>query len=404
MEREQIVRGFLRHFSGTPRCFQAPGRVNLIGEHTDYNDGFVFPMALEFSTAVAVGPRRDRVVRLWSANMQEAFSFSLEDNEKRRHHWSDYVAGVARMLEGAGFRLPGADLYIESTVPVGSGLSSSAAIEVSSALAFLSTGGWSLEGRELARLAQRAENQFVGMNCGIMDQFISVHGRHDHALFLDCRSLDFRLVPLPSDRVRIVICNTMVRHELGSSEYNRRRAECEQGVALLQARFPGIRALRDVTPAQFEDAEAELPGVVRKRCRHVVREDQRVLDSVACLEGGEASPGHPPHVSPRGGRLAGDGLSRFGALLNASHDSLRDDYEVSCPELDLMVDIARGLAGCLGARLTGGGFGGCTVNLVEADRAAAFCRQIGEAYRDRTGIEPQVTLSVPGEGAHELLP
>jgi len=385
MERQEIETGFQVRFSGIPRCFRAPGRVNLIGEHTDYNEGFVFPMALDFATTVAVGPRADRQVRVWSESIQELFAFSLDRNEVKRNHWSDYIAGVARMLELEGFRLPGADLYVESTVPVGAGLSSSAALEISSALALLSTvaGGPELAGRDLARLGQRAENRFVGMNCGIMDQFVSVHGRENHALLLDCRSLDFRHVPLPADQAQVVVCNTMLKHELGASAYNQRRTECEEGVRLLGRVFPGIRALRDLSPAQFAQAEAALPEIVRKRCRHVILENQRVLDSLAALEAGD--------------------VPCFGVLMNASHESLRLDYEVSCRELDLMVESARELPGCLGARMTGGGFGGCTVNLVRVSQTEAFCREIAAAYRARTGIEPRVYVSRPARGAHEML-
>jgi len=382
--RERLVQGFRRHFSGEPRCFRAPGRVNLIGEHTDYNDGFVFPMALAFHTATAVLPRRDRRVNVWSENMGETFSFSLDDNDTKKEHWSDYIAGVARMLELDGLRLPGADLYVESTVPVGAGLSSSAAVEISSALAFLSTRAREMEGKELARLGQRAENRFVGMNCGIMDQFVSVHGERNHALFLDCRSLDYDLVPLPSERVCVVICNTMVKHELGASAYNERRAECEEGVRLLGKTHEGIRALRDVSPEHFQEGEEALPEDVRRRCRHVILENQRVLDSLEALKQNDPA--------------------RFGRLMNASHDSLRDDYQVSCTELDVMVEIARRQPGCLGARMTGGGFGGCTVNLVETDSVDAFSADVSRAYQEETGIQPQVYVSTPGRGAHEMLP
>ncbi len=381
MEREKIIRAFQQHYAGTPRCFRAPGRVNLIGEHTDYNDGYVFPMALTRCTAAAVSPRTDRRVNLWSRNMGEAFSFSLDENEGRRDHWSDYVAGVACVLERTGVRLPGADLYLESDVPVGAGLSSSAAVEIASALAFLSTADRTLDSRELARLGQRAENEFVGMKCGIMDQFVSVHGVTSHALFLDCRSLAFRPVPLAPEQVRIVICNTMVKHELGASEYNRRRAECREGVEILRRAHPEAEALRDVTLEQFDARRTEMPRTVMKRCRHVISENRRVRDSVEALEGGDAA--------------------LFGRLMDASHDSLRDDYEVSCTELDVLVEIARDLPGCLGARMTGGGFGGCTVNLVDRDAVDAFRGEIAGAYRRRTGIEPQIHISEAGGGACE---
>lgn len=381
MNRSEISQAFAQRFGREARLFRAPGRVNLIGEHTDYNDGFVFPMALDRYTTVAIAPRPDRQVCVRSMNMADEITFSLDDNNRRRSHWSDYVAGVAWKLEQEGVVLGGADLLLHSDVPVGSGLSSSAALEISAALAFLSLSGTVLPGAQLARIGQAAENQFVGMNCGIMDQFISLHGEADHALFLDCRTLEYRMVPLPSDHTRVVVCNTMVKHELGASEYNNRRRQCEEGVRLMQAHWPEIRALRDLSLAQFQGVAAELPESVRMRCRHVISEDERVLESIASLEAGR--------------------LDRFGALMNASHDSLRDDYQVSCQELDVMVEIARTIPGCLGARMTGGGFGGCTVNLVELAAVEPFCQVIGERYAAATGKVPAIYVSVPAQGAHE---
>ncbi len=384
MEKEYLLTLHRQKFRPeTPvRVFAAPGRVNLIGEHTDYNEGYVFPMTLDFYTYVAISRRDDRQVHVYSQNYDQEYLFSLDDNQKRRGHWSDYVAGVAHMLEASGRRLPGADLFIYSDVPVGSGLSSSAALEVSSALAFLSLWDEKMNGLELARLCQRAENQFVGMNCGIMDQFISIHGGEEKALFLDCRSLDYQLVPLPCKDVRIIVCNTMVKHELGASQYNIRRAECEQGVLLLKKYYPQIESLRDVSIAQFVAISDRLPEALRKRCRHVVMENERTLAAAESLQAGD--------------------LQRFGLLMNASHESLRDDYEVSCSELDAMVDIARQLPGCLGARMTGGGFGGCTVNLVRYSETENFCEEIEKQYFKRTQLHPKIYVTKPAAGAHEL--
>ena len=373
----------MQHFTGEPRVFQAPGRVNLIGEHTDYNDGFVFPMAIEFYTTVAVAPTYDRKLYIRSRNMDELIAVDLNDNKKRRNHWSDYVAGMASVLEGEGLKLPGASMLIDSDVPVGAGLSSSAALETAAGLALLSTVNVELESEKLALFGQKAENEFVGMNCGIMDQFISVHGKADHALFLDCRTLDYELVPLKADKVRIVICNTMVKHELGSSEYNKRRAECEKGVQIMSADFPDIRALRDVSLEQFNSVADKLPEVVRRRCRHVISEDERTQASIASLNAGD--------------------VAEFGRLMNASHDSLRDDYEVSCKELDVLVDIARSQDGVFGARMTGGGFGGCTVNLVAAEAVDVFVDAVSSQYQQKTGLTPDVYISVASEGAHELV-
>ena len=382
MDNKQFIKKFEQHFTGAPRIFRAPGRVNLIGEHTDYNDGFVFPMAISFYTTVAVFPTRDRKLYVRSENMDELIAIDLNDNAKRRNHWSDYIAGMARVLEDEGIRLSGASMLIESEVPVGSGLSSSAALEMSSGLALLSTVGAELSGEKLALLGQKAENQFVGMNCGIMDQFISMYGEEHHALFLDCRTLDYELVPLKSDDVRFVICNTMVKHELGSSEYNKRRAECEQGVEIMRENYPDIKALRDVTLEQFGKVEQKLPEIVRKRCRHVISEDERTQASMAALNAND--------------------IEKFGQLMNGSHDSLRDDYEVSCKELDLLVELARAQRGCLGARMTGGGFGGCTVNLVLADKVDAFVENVGAGYFKETNLKPDIYISVPSQGAHEL--
>lgn len=382
MDKIYFADKFKSHFNAQPRVFRAPGRVNLIGEHTDYNDGFVFPMALDNYTTVAISPRDDRALKIWSENMAEMTAVDLNDNESRRGHWSDYVAGIARMLELEDFELPGANIYLESDVPVGAGLSSSAALEISSALALLSTVDGKLSAAELAKLGQRAENQFVGMNCGIMDQFISVHGEKDHALFLDCRTLDYQQVPLPSGQIRVVICNTRVKHELGYSEYNKRRAECERGVHIMIADFPGIKALRDVSLQQFQQVKNKLPDIVGKRCRHVISEDERTLESIDALNKND--------------------LQRFGELMNASHDSLRDDYQVSCKELDIMVEEARALPGVLGARMTGGGFGGCTVNLVQVDQAENFCAEIEKRYQSAAGIKPKIYISSPSQGAHEM--
>ncbi len=380
MDRNFLVKNFNNHFKGIPQIFIAPGRVNLIGEHTDYNDGFVFPMAIENFTAVAIKPRSDRILSIWSENMQELKTIDLDNNHKTGK-WSDYPAGIAKMLEEEGIKLIGADMYIESEVPVGAGLSSSAALEISSALALLSTVNAKLDNTRLAKLGQKAENKFVGMNCGIMDQFISINGEKDKALFLDCRSLTFQQVPLPSDQIRIVVCNTMVRHELAASEYNKRRIECENGVKLLNELLGRVRALRDVTMAQFENVQEKLPLLVQKRCRHVISENERTLASVDALQKRD--------------------LKLFGQLMNESHDSLRDDFQVSCRELDTMVNIARKQHGVLGARMTGGGFGGCTVNLVQKDKVGHVCEHIFSQYKKTTDLEAKIYIFSASQGAIE---
>ncbi len=364
------------------KVYRAPGRVNLIGEHTDYNDGFVMPVAIDRYTQVAIKPRDDRKLCIHSQNFSEGIEFNLDQQKPReRGHWSDYVLGVAVVLGQAGYALRGADLTIQSNVPIGAGLSSSAAIEVATALAMLENSDLELDRVQIAKLCQRAENEFVGMRCGIMDQFVSCLARAGNALMLDCRSLEYRLLPLPED-VRLVICNTMVKHELGASEYNTRRAECEAGVRHFANVRPDVRALRDVTVRDLEQERDKLPEVIYKRCRHVITENARVREAAGALERGD--------------------LRRFGALMAQSHRSLRDDYEVSSPELDTMVDLANQVEGVYGARMTGGGFGGCTVNLVAADRVEEFKRAVAPGYNRKTGHTPEIYVCSAAGGASRL--
>src|ERR1041384_3969292 len=307
------------------RTFRAPGRVNLIGEHTDYNDGFVMPAALDLSTWVSVSPLDHHRLHVYSENFNEEIEVDLDDqNLAARGHWSDYPVGVAVVLERAGHHLRGARLQIRGEVPIGSGLSSSAAIEVATACALTANSGLRIDPRELALLCQRAENEFVGARVGIMDQFVSLFGQAHKALLLDCRSLEFRLLPLP-DNVRLIICNTMVKHALASSAYNERRAQCEAGVEYMAKFLPNVTALRDVTIEQLEEHASGLDDVVYRRCRHVITENARVLSAGDALERGD--------------------LERFGELMGESHRSLRDDYEVSSDELDLIVEIAEKIEG-----------------------------------------------------------
>jgi galactokinase len=374
-----IAERFRSRFDGASRVYRAPGRVNLIGEHTDYNDGFAMPAAIEFYCWVAIGPRQDRKLSVYS----EEFSASAEVDFDSgsivpTKSWSDYPIGVALELEKAGFPVRGANLFIESEVPMGAGLSSSAAIEVATALAIAEHSGASPDRLQLARLCRRAENEFVGARVGIMDQFVSLHGQKDHALLLDCRSLTFESLAIP-DSVKLVISNTMVKHELASSEYNRRRADCEEAVRRLATVLPGIRALRDVTLEQLEKHRGLLSEVIYKRALHIVTENARVLDSAQALRAGD--------------------IERFGKRMAESHRSLRDLYEVSCRELDLMVDLAYQQKGVFGARMTGGGFGGATINLVNARHAGEFKEKLAKAYQKETGLVPQIYICKPAEGA-----
>ncbi len=359
-------------------CF-APGRVNLIGEHTDYNDGFVMPAAIGFCTWVAAGRRQDRDLRAYSGLYDEKVTLSLDDlSGPPRRHWSDFIRGVAATLQEAGHKLAGANLVIHGEVPVGAGLSSSASLEVALALALTRLSGLALSRLELVKLCQRAEHEYVGTRCGIMDQFVASFGAAGHALMLDCRSLEYQLLPVPED-LRLVVCNSMVRHELASGEYNLRRHDCETGVKLLYAQRPGVKALRDIEIQDLERCEHVLPVKVYRRCRHVVTENRRVLKAASALETKDAA--------------------LFGQLMYQSHASLRDDYEVSCKELDLLVELASHGAGVYGARMTGGGFGGCTVNLVRAECAALFQAYIAQSYRKETGIAPAVYICEPAQCA-----
>jgi len=382
MQISEFVQHFDKLFAARPRVFRAPGRVNLIGEHTDYNDGFVMPAAVGFSTYVAIAARPDRRLVIRSEEFPGNFEFDLDHlPPQRTGAWCDYVLGVATVLQQRGCELAGANLLAHGEVPIGAGLSSSAAIEVASALALLSLGKTQLPLPEIAKLCRQAENNFVGARVGIMDQFVSCMGKAGHAILLDCRSLEPKFVPLPAD-LRLVVCNTMVKHDLATGAYNTRRAECEEGVRYFTKLDPAIRALRDVSPELLDQHARDLPATIWKRCCHVVRENQRTTDAARALAVGD--------------------LGRMGELMRESHRSLRDLYEVSCRELDIMVEAAEGLPGFCGGRMTGGGFGGCTVNLVRQENAAEFAAQVTERYQRATGITPQVYICSAENGVRAL--
>jgi galactokinase len=386
-------RHFDHDFDHEPTLYRAPGRVNLIGEHTDYNAGFVMPVAISRYTYAAVRPRGEGRLRVHSTNFGETIELPRDPAATCRElpaharHWSDYVWGVAQSLRAHGLPLAGADLLVHGDLPLGAGLSSSAALEVSSALALTMSVGAKLEPLRLVRLCQCAEDQYVGMRCGIMDQFAAVFGREGYALCLDCRSLAYRPVPLdtcpaPGTRAvpaRLVICNTMVRHHLAASEYNLRREQCERAVALLAASRPEVHTLRDVTLEDLGAARAQLGELLYRRCRHVVSENERVTAGAVALEAGD--------------------YDAFGRLMAESHRSLANDYQVSCEELDLLVRLASELEGVYGGRMTGGGFGGCTVNLVRADSVERFRAAIAERYQQATGQRPETYVCASADGA-----
>jgi len=378
---EKLVSSFKDKFGGDPEVLiRAPGRVNLIGEHTDYNAGFVFPVAIDRDIMVSAKRRDDGLVRIHSLDFSESVEFQLSDiqydNEQK---WSNYPRGVAHFFQEEGHILSGMDAVFTGNVPQSAGLSSSAAMEVATAVTFEKINGLSIEPEQSALLCQKAENKFVGVNCGIMDQFISRMGRKDYALLLDCRSLTFDLIPLHFDTLKIVVCNTGVKRGLVDSEYNKRRSECERGVKILEKFLPGIEALRDVEIEDLVKYSSHLPEITEKRCRYVIKENIRVLESVDAL-------------------IEGD-LIRFGDLMNDSHIGLRDDYEVSCPELDAMVEIAWSMDGVVGSRMTGAGFGGCTVSLVVEDALQEFIDKINDEYPKRTGLKPEIYVFTAEDGA-----
>ena len=382
------------HFDtyGLPaQLFSAPGRVNLIGEHTDYSDGFVMPAAIDFSTLIGISGRTDGRFEAYSLNFEERISEPLESFAMRRFeqlrkgaetHWADYPLGVLWALREHGVPVKdGFSMTIAGDVPLGAGLSSSASLEVSTAFAVLGCTSFELPLSKIAQLCRRAENEFVGANVGIMDQFVSCRGAADHAVMIDCRSLQYILVPIPSN-VRLVICNSMVKHAHATSGYNTRRAEIEEGTGILKAHRPEIKALRDATVEDLAKWGAEMPPNVLRRCRHVITENARVLAGVESFEAGD--------------------LVRFGELMREAHLSFRDDFEASCREIDILVELANGQAGCYGARLTGGGFGGCTVNLVAAENAVEFVEAMGAGYRSATGITGEIYTSRASAGAHAV--
>jgi galactokinase len=372
----------LSRFHAEPNIFVAPGRVNLIGEHTDYAEGFVMPAAIDFATLAAISPRTDGKIVIYSENYKEERTFEAAALPKTAtKHWSDYPLGVAVILAGEGHKIPGFSLSLLGDVPLGSGLSSSASVEVATALAVISLLNVNYPGPALARLCQRAENEFVGASCGIMDQFISANGAEDNALLLDCRDLSFKLAPIPPPTA-LVIANTMVKHSVAGGEYTSRRAQVEEAASVIARHRPEVRFLRDATVDDLKNWGSEMSPEALKRARHVITENLR---TVAAAEA-----------------LIRHDLSELGRLMAEAHESYRKDFEASCVEADTMVTIARGLPGLIGARLTGGGFGGCTINLVDRSRAEEFVELLGPRYASETGIVPQVYICHASGGAHKL--
>ena len=365
----------------TEGAFSAPGRVNLIGEHTDYNDGFVLPMAIEKEIVMLGQLRNDRRVRVFDLGYNTEIDFSLDKLiPLRKNTWANYLMGVMDEIQKAGYLLQGANLIFRSNIPRKAGLSSSAALEVVTALAIAELNSLKIEPVKMARLCQQAENNFVGVACGIMDQYVSCLGQKNYSLFIDCRFNDYELISFKNHNYRIVICNSKIQRSLVNSEYNRRREECKRATDFFTHRLGSkIRALRDVTIEEFKQCQEYLPEPIARRVRHVISENYRVQIGVQALRE--------------------ENFSAFGKLMVESHRSLKNDYEVSCAELDLLVDLALKQEGVLGARMTGAGFGGCTVNLIEKNYINAFKKSIKNEYKKITGINPDIYITRPAEGA-----
>ncbi|MDR3723685.1 MAG: galactokinase [Terracidiphilus sp.] len=382
MHDPAVLRSMHRaRFNAEPELFVAPGRVNLIGEHTDYAEGFVMPVAINFATLAAISPSNDGKITIYSENYSEEKVFDAAATPVRANHWSDYPLGVVSILKGEGHTIPGFNLSIWGDVPLGSGLSSSAALEVATLLAITSLIGVTYPGPVLAKLGQRVENEFVGANCGIMDQFISANGKANHALLLDCRDLSYKLAPIPAN-VALVIANTMVKHSIIGGDYKTRRAESEAACAIIDSHRGPVPFLRDATLEDLEKWGNEMEPKSYLRAKHVISEDLRTVAACDAL-------------------LKGD-VKEVGRLMAEAHRSYSKDFEGSCVEADAMVDMAQDLPGLIGARLTGGGFGGCTVNLVEQSQAAAFAEALASRYEAKTGIKPEIHICFASDGAHRI--
>jgi galactokinase len=384
IDLENFKQKFQTRFDSTPMIFSAPGRVNLIGEHTDYNDGFVMPFAIDRGTFVAVSPNSDDVINVHTLTLDKTAQISLDDLQgSGKADWTTYIAGMSAVLRRQGLRISGYNMLIDSDIPFGAGLSSSAALEIAVGLAVTALDGGSADIRQLAFAGQKVENEFIGVRSGIMDQFASGLSQKDKALLIDCRNLAVEYVPLDLDDAMLAVCDTEVKHSLASTAYNERRSECERGVEIFAKQIPGVSSLRDVSLDDFHVFEDRVPEPIKRRCRHVITENIRTLKASDALRDGD--------------------LTMAGRLMNLSHESLRDDYEVSCAELDLLVETASAIDGVYGARMTGGGFGGSTINLLDAAIFVEFKTSIVEKYESAFGRRPAIFPVSPSKGAMRVL-
>ncbi|WP_375437760.1 galactokinase [uncultured Hymenobacter sp.] len=384
MLHQSVAKSFQDRFNHSPLLVRAPGRVNLIGEHTDYNGGFVMPAAIDKEIYFAVGLNGTTKAQLYSYDLDESYKTQLEEVTPDKTMWANYLKGVVAQFKKRGLTVPGFDCVFGGNVPIGAGLSSSAAVECGLAFALDHLMGTNLDRMELAHMAQKAEHEFAGVKSGLMDQFASLFGRPGQVMLLDCRSLDYEYLPFDTTACGIVLCNTGVKHSLASSEYNLRRQECEQGVAILQQHYPEVASLRDATLEQLNAHREELGDVVYRRCLYVVQENFRVAAARQHLNEGD--------------------LAAFGQEMYASHAGLRDDYEVSCRELDVLVQIAKAQPGVYGARMMGGGFGGCTINLVAIEHIESFVLKATEEYQRYLGLDLETYQTTITGGVDILQP
>ncbi len=379
---DKVRQIYQQEFSGSPRVFAAPGRVNIIGEHTDYNGGFVLPAAIDKAAYLAVGPAENGQGKWVSADFNETVSISFSNIQKHEKSWPNYLLGIIDQFRQSGHDPAAFNAVLASDVPIGAGLSSSAAIETVTAFALNAIEGYGYDSLELAKLVQRAEHEYIGLKVGIMDMFASLHGKKDHALRLDCRSMEYEYYPLELGAYKIVLLDTGVKHELASTEYNVRRQQCESGVNILKKHYPEINQLRDVTTSMLENHREELDAEIYKRCYFVVEENKRVDKVCQALNMGS--------------------LDQVGQLMYQSHAGLQYDYEVSCKELDLLVKLVKDEILVLGARMMGGGFGGCTINIIHGDAVEALIKKIGPVYKENTNTDIHAYEVVTGDGAREI--
>lgn len=378
---QRIKETYLKLFNQEPLIIISPGRVNLIGEHTDYNDGYVLPAAIDKKIVLAIGSSNSNESRVYSATLNKISTFNMNDIYKKKG-WINYILGVVAQMQESGLQLSGFNAVFDSDLPVGAGLSSSAALEGAFGFGLNELFSLSLDSAQLSRIGQLAEHTFAGVNCGIMDQFANLFGKRNSLIRLDCRDMSYQYVPFDFPDHKIVLCNTMVDHSLASSEYNTRRKQCENGVSKLQQIYPEVNSLRDVTPEMLEKHKQDLSEEIYRRCHYVVSEIKRVVEACKLLEQKD--------------------LTGFGQLMYATHEGLSKDYEVSCTELDYLVALAHKSPHVIGARMMGGGFGGCTINIVVKDQVHEYSRYLQENYKKQFDKEPEIYVTSIEEGVHRV--